>query len=181
MAGSNAPTRGHLFEQVSREERDRSLTSGLWARRAAVTLLFAIVVVALANVFGQLPTDSQASGAAGTMRLSLARTVRGGLMFQARVRVTARTTIDDPRLVLSRGWLEGIQVNSVTPEPGSESGDDGQRVVLSFGRLEAGHEMTVWIQLQANPTQPGTRTADITLRDGEQPIATIHRDLTTLP
>jgi hypothetical protein len=41
--------------------------------------------------------------------------------------------------------------------------------------------MTVWVQLQADPDNPGRRPLDVELRDGGRPIAAVRRDITVLP
>ena len=44
--------------------------------------------------------------------------------------------------MLDDGWLEGMQISSIEPQPTSESSRDG-RVVLSYGRLRAGQRLVV--------------------------------------
>src|SRR3954449_12006003 len=109
------------FEEPSVHSDNRGIAVGLWARRAVLTIAAILPIVALANVIGQQPSDSTASGAAASVQLSAPRTVRGGLMFQSRLQVDARRTIDHLRLVLDDGWMEGMQISSIEPAATAES------------------------------------------------------------
>ena len=144
-------------------------------------VLAALVALALLNVFGQQPTTSRAATGAATLVVSAPRTVRGGLLFQGRIQVVANRTVTDPQILLSRGWFEGMQVNTIEPAATDEAPAQGSRVALTYGRLEPGDAMTVWVQTQVDPNDPGKRPLDVELRDGGRPIAAIHRDMTVLP
>jgi hypothetical protein len=169
-----------LFEKLAERPESRSLTGGLWARRATMTAFGVIAALALAGVFGQEGTTTRAQGPQARMSLGAPRTVRGGVFFQARVEVRALRAIEHPRLVLGRGWVEGLQVNSIEPAPASESSRDG-RLVLSYDGLEAGDRMSVWFQFQVNPTHAGRSDLSIELDDAEQPVARVSRRLTVMP
>jgi len=82
--------------------------------------------------------------------------------------------------VLDDGWLEGMQISSIEPQPTSESSRDG-RVVLSYGRLRAGQRLVVWVQSQVDPTNPGRRKYGLLLQDATTDVARIDRTITVLP
>jgi hypothetical protein len=166
-----------LFSEQPRDDGGR----GLIARRVAMTAITAIAVLGLLNVFGQQPSTSTAAGNAASLRVSAPATVRGGLLWQGRIRVLARAAVSDPQLVLSEGWFEGMQVNTIEPAATDEAPAADGRVALTYGRLEPGEQMTVWVQLQADPDDPGHRPLDVELRDGGRPIAAVRRDITVLP
>jgi hypothetical protein len=165
-----------LFSQVS----DRGLTLGLWTRRLFVTLFALIALLALLNTFGQRPSSSQASAPAARMTVQAPERVRGGLLFQSRIDIRALQPIEHPRLVFDDGWLEGMQVNSIEPAADTESSRNG-RLVLSYGSLESGDVLRVWVQFQADPTNPGSRPYGVELDDAEQRVARIDRTITVLP
>jgi hypothetical protein len=169
-----------LFSDIEREPRRRLGRDAPWMRRAVLGLFAVGVIAVLAGAIGQVPSSSQAGGAAARMTLSAPDTVRGGLLFQARIEIHPRSAIDRPRLVLQRGWFEGMQISSIEPQPADETGVSGD-VILTYGRLAPGESMTVWLQFQADPTSVGTRPAGMRLLDGTTPLATIHHDLTVLP
>jgi len=91
--------------------------------------------------------------AAARLTVSAPRVVRGGLLTQVRMQVHARRAIDNPQLILDRGWFDGMQVNGIEPQPSQESGY-GNKVVLAYDRMNADATLTVWLALQVDPTFP---------------------------
>jgi hypothetical protein len=151
-----------------------------WYRRGLFSLLIVLPVLALLNVFGQKPSVSDASAAAGTLTVQAPERVRGGLLFQVRVDVKAAQDIKEPQLVLNPGLLDQLTLNTVEPDPVSQSSSNG-RLTLSYGSIPAGQRLTVWLQYQANPANLGTQSANVLLTDGDEPIATVRRDITIFP
>ena len=124
-------------------ERNRDLAgrgSHPWARRTGLLLLVAFVVAALLNVFGQRAEDSSAVGPAATLELNAPSDARGGLIFQARFTIRAAREIKEPLLILDRGWVDGLTLNSTVPEPVGERTDDG-RVVIEYDTIPAGRSL----------------------------------------
>jgi hypothetical protein len=154
--------------------------AGLWARRVVVTLFAAVAVLALAGVFGQETSTSAVRSAAADVRVSAPRTVRGGLFFQTRLEVHARTRIAEPRIVLDPGILEGMQVNSIEPAAASETSRDG-RVELSYDAVDAGELLRIWMQFEVNPTSAGRHAYGIEVDDGTRRLARVDRTLLVLP
>ena len=169
-----------LFGDLSNAPEPKALTRGLWARRVVMTLLALVTLVALTGALGQSATTTTASGPAATVKLKAPETVRGGLFFQSRVEIRALRDIEHPRLVLDPGWFEGMQSNSIEPQPTGEQ-SRGDRVVLSYDTLKAGDHMVVWLQFEVDPTAHGTHAYDLELDDAEQPIAHLDRSLRILP
>lgn len=164
-------------------ERNRELagrSGGVWVRRALLCGLAAIPVLALFNVFGQDPTTSSAAGPVASLSVTAPSRLRGGLIFQVRVKVVARQEIKQLQLDFAEGWFESMSVNSLEPEPDSEHSRDGQ-LVLSYGSLPAGKSLVAWIYFQVNPTNVGKRREDVALLDGSQLLARVHRSLTVFP
>ncbi len=107
--------------------------------------------------------------------------VRGGLLFQARIRVTALRTVEHPRLVLGDGLLDGLQVNTIEPGASSES-SRGDSVVLAYDQtIPAGRTFTVYMQFQLDPTSVGRTRAAVSIADGTTTLASVHRSLRRLP
>lgn len=169
-----------LFTGPADRPESHALTRGLWARRAVVAVFVLIVVLALAGFAGQRGTTEHAAGDAATLSVGAPDTVRGGLFFQARVTVAARSDVEHPRIVLGRGWVEGLQVNSIEPAAQSEASRDG-RLVLSYDKIAAGDTLALWFQFQVDPTQPGRRDFSVELDDAQEPIARVDRRLRVLP
>jgi hypothetical protein len=149
-------------------------------RRGLLALVGVLPVLALLNVFGQHPASSRADSPAASLRVTAPSRLRGGLLFQVRVEVTAHRSLGQPQVVMGRGWWEQMSVNSIEPQPSNESTRNGA-VVLSYDRLEAAQSLVVWLYFQVNPTNVGKRSEDIALYDGQQPLARIHRSVTVFP
>jgi hypothetical protein len=149
-------------------------------RRTFLVLLGAIAVAALANVFGQHPSSSRASASFASLEVQSPTRLRGGLIFQARIQVRARTRIAHPTLVLQHGWFESMSVNSIVPDPQSQSEVDGT-VRLVLPSLAAGRSSTTWIYFQVNPTNLGRRSEDVALEGGRGQRVAVRRSVTVFP
>ncbi len=153
---------------------------GAWYRRSLLCLIALLPILALLNVFGQKPSLSVAHGSAADLYVTAPARLRSGLIFQVRVKVVAHQDVMKPQLVFDPGWFESMSVNSMVPNPLSQTNENG-RVVMSFNKLAAGHSLVFWIYFQANPTNVGKRREDVELDDGPTPITTVHRSLTIFP
>ena len=152
----------------------------IWVRRGLLGVLLAIPVLALANVFGQHPTTSRAASGSATLEVYAPSRVRGGLLYEARFRVTAVNELKDAHLVLSPGWLEGMTVNTIEPSVSNETSANGN-LVLSLGDIPAGHVFLLFFQSQVNPTNVGHRNANVALFDGGTQLVSLHRTITVFP
>jgi hypothetical protein len=148
-------------------------------RRLALTVLGVFAILALANVFGQRPQTSRAGAAFATLEVQSPAHLRGGLIFQTRITVRARSRIAHPLLTLQRGWFESMSVNSIVPDPVSQTSDDGD-LRMTLAPIAAGHSASVWIYFQVNPTNVARRSEDVTLADGSQRLV-VHRSVTVFP
>lgn len=166
---------GGLTTARNRELRGRS--GHVWYRRVLLCLIAILPVLALLNVFGQHPTMSTAKALAADLKVTAPARLRSGLIFQVRVQVTAHHEIAMPQLVFDRGWWESMSVNSIEPDPSSQSTQNGS-VVLSYDKLPAGQSLVVWNYFQVNPTNVGKRREEVELEDGSTPIIGIQRSLT---
>lgn len=164
-------------------ERNRDLKGRLhnpWVRRALLCAMAALPILALLDFFGQRPSTSSAAGPAASLSVTAPSRLRGGLIFQVRVRVVARREIKQLQLEFDRGWWNSMSVNSIVPEPSNETSHDG-KVVLAYGDLPAGQSLICWIYFQANPTNVGNRREDVSLLDGSAELLHIHRSMTIFP
>lgn len=82
--------------------------------------------------------------------------------------------------MLDPGWIDGMQVNSINPQPVDEGSRNG-KVVLVLGHIAAGRRVEYWIEFQVNPTTLGTRRQNVELDDGTKRILTQRRKLTIYP
>jgi hypothetical protein len=167
-----------------RLERHRDLVGRnreIWARRILTAVFVAFILLATANVFGQRPSSARAAGPAATLEVSTPATVRGGLIFQTRIDVTATDSIAHPTLVLSGGWFDGMTLNSVQPGPADQEAR-GAAVTLAYPPLRRGARMTVWLEWSANPTNLAwNRPEQVVLADGASALVSITRHVTVFP
>ena len=163
--------------------RDRDLgprQNDIWIRRGLFALVCVVPVLALANVFGQRPDISTAAVGASRLSISAPSRVRSGLLYQARFRVTATRRIAQAELVLDRGWLDGLTINTIEPSPASETSQNG-KLALDLGPIPRGQSYVLYIDFQVNPTSVGRQDQTVTLYDGNRALITIHRTLTVFP
>jgi len=161
-----------------RDLRGRSAHPSI--RRALLTLIGAGVLVAATGAIGQPTGTWRAAGAAARLQVELPDTLRGGLLWRARIVVRATRAIGHPRIILGPGFAEGMQLNTIQPAPVSEAGR-GPRIVLTYAGLKAGEELVVYLQLQANPTTVGAQDTSVELDDQADPIVRIAHTTTVLP
>jgi hypothetical protein len=160
--------------------RDVSFRGELLARWVVLGLLASLALVALLGLVGQTTRESGASAAAAELEVSAPSHIRGGLFFQGRFTVDARDPVENATLVLAPGWLENLSINTIEPAPSEEASRDGD-LALSFGPLDPGERLVVYMQFQVNPTNVGRRSADVGLYDGDTEILTVDRTLTVFP
>jgi hypothetical protein len=160
--------------------RDVSFRGELLARWVVLGLLASLALVALLGLVGQTTRESGASVAAAELEVSAPSHIRGGLFFQGRFTVDARDPVENATLVLAPGWLENLSINTIEPAPSEEASRDGD-LALSFGPLDPGERLVVYMQFQVNPTNVGRRSADVGLYDGDTEILTVDRTLTVFP
>jgi hypothetical protein len=151
-----------------------------WTRRALVALLAAILLAGLLNLFGQRPVSTTAAVPEASLTVHAPTHLRGGLLFEARITVAATEEIERAAVVLDQGWLEGITVNTIEPSPIGEASRDG-RLVLELGRVPAGDEHVLYLQMQVNPTTVGRRSTDVVLEDDARVLARVDRTVTIWP
>jgi hypothetical protein len=152
----------------------------IWLQRGLLLVLVALVAAALANVFGQVPTTVHAQTSAARMELYAPDSVRGGLLYETRLRIHAYRDIKQATLRLDGGWLEGFTLNSLEPSPLGEASHDG-KLVFTLGHIPAGETYTLYMEFQVNATNVGIHHQGIVLLDGQQRLAELKRSVTTYP
>jgi hypothetical protein len=166
---------------VLRRDRDlESRQNDIWVRRGLFVLLCIVPVLALLNLFGQRPESSSGTAAAAGLSVSSPAHVRGGLLYQAQFRVTAKRKLDQAILVLDQGWVHGLTINTVEPAPVSETSDNGN-LALNLGPIARGKSYALYVAFQVNPTTVGRQNQNVTLYDGNRSLITLHRTLTVFP
>jgi hypothetical protein len=153
---------------------------GVAVRRIGLGLLGVVALLGLLNVFGQRPSTATADAPAARLQVYAASHLRGGLLYMARFRITAKQNLKNATIVLDPGWTESITINTIEPSPTDETSDNG-RLSFALGHIPAGGSFLLFMDFQVNPTNIGRRSQDVELRDGDTHIATIKRTVTVFP
>jgi hypothetical protein len=173
-----------LTELSLARHRDLEGRHWVWAPRARLViigLLVLFVVLAAGNAFGQRPSSYTSVSAAATLTVSTPAHVRGGLIFQTRVDITAHRNIAAPTVALSGGWFDGMTLNSVQPGPAKQA-SAGQGVTFSYPPLAAGRTMTVWFEWSVNPTNLAWQRPTATeITDGGRTLVAQRATVTVFP
>ncbi|HVT21199.1 MAG TPA: hypothetical protein VHE57_07420 [Mycobacteriales bacterium] len=167
--------------ESARSSDDRAGRIGLWIRRAAMCLLTAVVGIALANVVGQRATIAHASSPRADLTVRAPDTVRPGLLFQAKISVTAHDALPNAQVVLSSGWLDGMTINTIEPSPSTERSGPGGSLVFDLGALQPGQTWVEYIEYQVNPTSISRRHQTITVLSNTAPVVDLQRTMTVIP
>jgi hypothetical protein len=166
---------------VLRRHRDlEGRTNTPWVRRGLLVLLAVVPLLGLLNVFGQRTSTSRADAVPASLAVDAPADLRGGLLFQARFTIEAKEPLRQATLVLDRGWLDNLTINTIEPSPVNQASRNG-RLSLDLGHLPAGMRYVLYMEFQVNPTTVGRRTLHAELADGGQTITTVTRDLTIYP
>lgn len=134
---------------------------------AGVAILGLIVATAATGVLGGgLSPQEVAETRAASLAIKTPRTVRNGMMFETRIRITAHEPIKEPVLRISEKLWRDTTVNSFVPAPSEEALDEkGWRFTLT--PLAAGETAVVHIDGQKNPPRVGVNDGTIALYDGD--------------
>jgi hypothetical protein len=152
-----------------------------WLRRGLLLAIFALLVAALFNVFGQRTTSSAVTTPQARLRVESPPHLSGGLLYQVRFRLQPLGhAVSHPKLVLNENWFDGMTLNSFTPAPANENSRGG-RFALDFPALGKGRTLTVISEWQVNPTAFGRRHLVAAFDDGNTRLVAVQRTLTIFP
>jgi hypothetical protein len=165
---------------ISRDRDLRGRAKEVWIRRTLLALIAVVPILALFNLFGQRPTTAKASVPAATLSVYAPTRLRGGLLWEGRIHITAHQDVKNAILVLGTGWAEGMSINTVEPSPSNEASDDG-RLEFTLGHIAKDQSFILYMQFQVNPTNVGHRSRSTTLFDGNTRLAAVHQKVTIFP
>jgi hypothetical protein len=164
-----------------RDSAERHIARGTWLRRLAILALVAIVALALANVAGQRASTVHAAAPKVVLTVHSPTAVRAGLLFQAKITVTANTAVPNAHLVLGHGWFDGLTMNTEEPSASTEMSAPDGSVVLYLGSLKAGQSFVQYLEYQVNATSVGQRPQYVAVTSGGQNLVSLTRTMTIFP
>ena len=149
-------------------DQDLAYQRRAWrAQRIAWLIMLLIVLAALIGLFGHGPLSRTTVGPNGGLQLEYERFARLLTPTTLRFRTSSGAIQgDELRLWISNDYLQGIQIEHVSPMPQTvEAGPDG--LVFVFRLTEPGRPMTA--TFQARPERIGRISGHAALTD-RQPI-----------
>ena len=149
-------------------------------RYALLTVIGAVVVLGLFNVFGQRPGTQAGDSPQARLEVYAPAHVRGGLLYEARFTIRAHKALTHAVLQLAPGWTESQQINTIEPTPSAQTSRNGS-LLLTLGAVPKGQHYTLYLEFQVDPTNVGRRNADVMLYDGDAHLVTIKRTITVFP
>jgi hypothetical protein len=164
-------------------ERHRDLAGRSFSKPVRWVLLgltSAVLLLGLLNVFGQHPDTLNADSAKAKLEVFAPSHLRGGLLYEARFTIFARQKLNHVVLLLSPGWVESQQLNTIEPSPVAQGSRDGD-LYFTLGPVPKGQHYTLFLEFQVNPTNVGRRRADAALYDGNTRLLAVHRTITVYP
>jgi hypothetical protein len=165
---------------LSRDRDLRGREHDHWIRRSLMALLAVLPILALLNFFGQRPQTGKASVAAATLSVYAPTRLRGGLLWEGRIHITAHRDIKQAILVLGTGWAEGMSINTIEPSPVGEASDNG-KLEFTLGHIPQNESFILYMQFQVNPTNVGRRPRTTALYDGKTKLASVKQMVTIFP
>ena len=151
-----------------------------YVRWVLLALIGVVLLLGLANVFGQRPHTDTAAADGIELEVYSPEHLRSGLFFMSRFTIQAEREIEAATLLLDPGWVEGITLNTLVPSPVGEANRDG-KIAFDLGRVRAGTKHVFFLHFQVNPTEIGRRSQDVQLLDGESSLLAIDRTVTIYP
>ena len=153
-----------------------------WVPNVLLALVAAVPILGLFNVFGQGPSVERVANpnGAATLELTAPKSVRAGLLFQARFDIRAQRDIKDAVLVLDSGWNESMTMNTIEPGAAQETSRNGS-LAFDLGAIPKGKLWRQYLQFQANPVNIGSQSQGVTLYDGNVPLLHMNRKLMVWP
>lgn len=149
-------------------------------RRTGLVALAAITIAALTGALGQTESTHSTGNEVAQLEVRAPSTLRGGLLWRARVTVTAREELVEPRIVLADGFVDGMQLNTIEPAPDSEASRDGA-LEFTYPTIPQGDTLTLYLQLQADPTVIGRQDLGVSLISDSGPALHLPRTTRVLP
>lgn len=140
-----------LEEDIAFERRE-------WrAQRIGWVLMAFVIAAALAGAFGNgYLSHARARGSDSNLVVSYDRIVRYGAPTVLEFQLTAPTAAKELQLWIARPYLDGLEIQSVLPEPTNVTSAPGS-VIYSFGYSGAATTQPHKVRFLVQPTKRGAR------------------------
>jgi hypothetical protein len=163
------------------ERRHVEKRDGLVFTAGPVTLLGAIMLVAMLGLFGgKGPDVLHAAGNGGELTVSMPLILRSGLLFEMTIGVQATSDLSDAVIAIDPALWRDMTINTGMPAASEEKFEAGL-LTLHYGPLGTGGRIELKVDGQLNPDRRGGTRGDVALLDGTRRIATIPVSVKVFP
>jgi hypothetical protein len=143
-------------------QEDLGFQATMWrVQRVGWAVLGLLVVAAVLGAFGRGVLSGAVTGDPDGVRVEYERFPHRGSPTSVRVRVAgAAVAGDEARVWLSRGWLESMRVEQISPSPSAEGIVPG-RIVLTIPVRPGTDEVAVSLRLRPDDAGPAHGEAGV--------------------
>ena len=160
---------------------DQKAATSHHASTVSLLLLGGIIALGLSGWLGGGPgTPRQIEGDSARLTLDVPTVVRSGDVFETRVHLVAKRSIERLVVAVEPGLWRNVTNNATLPTSGDESYERGL-IRYAFGSVAAGADFRFQIDHQVNPGLYGVNRGRLYVLDGEQPLVEVPLALTVLP
>lgn len=144
-------------------------------------LLAALLALAVAGLFGGAPTDwRRVNTEAADLEIQVPRTLRSGMFFEFRIRITPRRPVDDLRLAVSPTLWRDLTINTHIPTAAEEAVENGE-FHFAYGPAAAGETLEIKVDGQVNPALFAGTEGRLAAYDGDSQLAALPISIRVLP
>ncbi len=151
------------------------------ASPAALAVLGLLLLAALLGLFGGGRAQPiRDDGKEATLKVSVPRTLRNGMIFEIRIKVKAKALIAEPKIAVSEPLWRDLTINSHYPDPKDQSFKNGS-FEFSHEPMKRDDSLEIKLDGQINPALTRGTKGAITLFDGDHQIASVPISIKVLP
>ncbi|MCB5426436.1 hypothetical protein H0274_14320 [Altererythrobacter sp. CC-YST694] len=170
-----------LPDGISPSHLEQTRSAHALSHWLALLVLGALMIAALAGLFGGWPSERKAALRNGaSLAVEAPQILRSGEFFEIWIEVRADRPLEKPTLAISPAYLRNLTVNTVMPGA-EEEAYSGDALTMGYGRLEAGQPLRIKLDGQVNPTLAGGHDGWMELREGDTRLVRIPLALEILP
>lgn len=147
---------------------------------AAVLFGVPLLAALLGFLGGGRDATFRAASPQAAMTITTPGVLRSGNWFETRVLVEPRADIADLTVAIDDPLWRGMSIDTLVPDAEKAESKDGS-FAYGFGRVKAGERFVLKIDGQIQPRGLRRLRGDVTLRDGDRPLAVAPVSIQVLP
>lgn len=153
-----------------------------WRRHASPLSLVAFGIVLTLAFAGLLGHEREwHADANGTqMSVHMPEIIRNGEFFEIRIEIESSSAIGELGVGVDQELWEDVTVNTLIPAATEETSRDGE-FRFTFGELPGDTPFMLKVDAQVNPDILGGNEGQVTVYDGDEPVASLNVSMMVLP